>query len=221
MNAAPMRNVRVVHSCMPQRLTCRSEPVRCGWNRSAAQTPIWQVTELSTRIVVLIAAKVRLSFCVCSAHISGSAARVVKYIAKRPAKNMSSEASHTMVPTETGFGRLTLSCGRAATAVVVDTPAIMTDPGTLDLLPGPASWAHPDTRARRTPPPPCRAVVRRCGGRVRRTSEGEMRDEWDVAEGTDVEPVCRVLLYSDHPQTREAVLLGVGTRAAKDLPRIK
>lgn len=48
-----------------------------------------------------------------------------------------------------------------------------------------------------------------------------MRDEWDVAEGTDVEPVCRILLYSDHPQTREAVLLGVGSRAAKDLPRIE
>lgn len=48
-----------------------------------------------------------------------------------------------------------------------------------------------------------------------------MRDEWDVAEGNDVEPVCRILLYSDHPQTREAVLLGVGTRAAKDLPRIE
>jgi DNA-binding response OmpR family regulator len=48
-----------------------------------------------------------------------------------------------------------------------------------------------------------------------------MHDEWDVAEGTDVEPVCRILLYSDHPQIREAVLLGVGTRAAKDLPRIE
>jgi len=48
-----------------------------------------------------------------------------------------------------------------------------------------------------------------------------MRDERDVTEGTDVEPVCRVLLYSDHPQTREAVLLGVGSRAAKDLPRIE
>lgn len=48
-----------------------------------------------------------------------------------------------------------------------------------------------------------------------------MRDEWDVAEGTDVEPVCRILLYSDHPQTREAVLTGVGSRAAKDLPRIE
>lgn len=48
-----------------------------------------------------------------------------------------------------------------------------------------------------------------------------MRDEWDVAEGTDVEPVLRVLLYSDHPQTRDSVLTGVGTRAAKDLPRIE
>lgn len=48
-----------------------------------------------------------------------------------------------------------------------------------------------------------------------------MRDEWDVAEGTDVEPVCRILLYSDHPQAREAVLVGVGNRAAKDLPRIE
>ena len=48
-----------------------------------------------------------------------------------------------------------------------------------------------------------------------------MRDEWDVAEGTDVEPVCRILLYSDHPQIRETVLLGVGSRAAKDLPPIE
>lgn len=48
-----------------------------------------------------------------------------------------------------------------------------------------------------------------------------MRDEWDVAEGTGIPPVRRVLLYSDHPQTREAVLLGVGTRVAKDLPPIE
>ena len=46
---------------MPQRLTCSSEPVRTGWNRSAANTPIWQVTEDSTRTVVLIAANGMLS----------------------------------------------------------------------------------------------------------------------------------------------------------------
>jgi len=32
----------------------------------------------------------------------------VKYIAKSAAKNMSSDESHTMVPTATRFGRLTL-----------------------------------------------------------------------------------------------------------------
>ncbi len=48
-----------------------------------------------------------------------------------------------------------------------------------------------------------------------------MRDEWDEAEGTGVPRVLRVLLYSDHPQTRDAVTLGVGRRAAKDLPPIE
>ena len=66
--------------------------------RSAANTPIWQVTELSTRIVVLAAANGTFSSCVSSAQISGLTPRSVKYIAKRPAKNMSSLDSHTMVP---------------------------------------------------------------------------------------------------------------------------
>src|SRR5690606_6272514 len=65
---------------------------------------------------------------VCSAHSSGDAARTVKYMANRPAKNMSSLASHTIVPTDTGFGRLTVTwgAGREA-AVAVDTLAIMAD----------------------------------------------------------------------------------------------
>ena len=36
--------------------------MRTGWKRSAANTPIWQVTDDSTRTVVLIAAKVMFSF---------------------------------------------------------------------------------------------------------------------------------------------------------------
>ena len=48
-----------------------------------------------------------------------------------------------------------------------------------------------------------------------------MADEWDVAEGAVEEPKRRVLLYSDHAQTREVVLLGAGTRVAKDLPPIE
>ncbi|GEL96940.1 hypothetical protein CTE05_04870 [Cellulomonas terrae] len=49
-------------------------------------------------------------------------------MAKRPAKNMSSLASQTIVPTETGFGRLTLTWGLVrGAAVAVDTIAIMAD----------------------------------------------------------------------------------------------
>src|SRR5665647_3822613 len=112
---------------MPHRLTCSRLPVRVGWKRSAAHTPIWQVTELSTRIVVLIAAKVRLSLGVSCAHSSGVFARVVKYIANSPAKNISSLARQTMVPTATGLGRLTRRCGRATAAVVADTGFIMAE----------------------------------------------------------------------------------------------
>ena len=46
-------------------------------------------------------------------------------------------------------------------------------------------------------------------------------DEWAVAEGAAAAPVVRVLLYSDHVQTRDAVMLAVGRRAAKDLPDVE
>ncbi|GIG40025.1 hypothetical protein Cph01nite_17870 [Cellulomonas phragmiteti] len=60
-----------------------------------------------------------------SANSSGTAARTVKYMANSPAKNMSSLASHTIVPTDTGFGRFTVTweTGREA-AVAVDTPPL-------------------------------------------------------------------------------------------------
>lgn len=48
-----------------------------------------------------------------------------------------------------------------------------------------------------------------------------MRDEWDEAEGTGAPRVLHVLLYSDHPQTRDAVTTGVGRRVAKDLPPVE
>jgi len=98
--------------------------VRRDWNRSAAKTPSWQVIELLTRITVLTSENVTLS-CDCSnAKSSGSTARCVKYIAKRPAKNMSSLDSQTMVPTETALGRLTLRCG-ALTAGADDTASLL------------------------------------------------------------------------------------------------
>ena len=58
-------------------------------------------------MVVLTAANGTLSSSVSSAQISGLTARSVKYIANRAAKNISSLASQTMVPTATLFGRST------------------------------------------------------------------------------------------------------------------
>ena len=47
------------------------------------------------------------------------------------------------------------------------------------------------------------------------------RDEWDDLEGSAAARSLRVLLYSDHVDTREAVMLAVGRRVAKDLPPIE
>jgi hypothetical protein len=46
--------------------------------------------------------------------------RSVKYMAKRPAKNISSLDSHTTVPTETMLGRLSAGCAAALGAWVAD-----------------------------------------------------------------------------------------------------
>jgi hypothetical protein len=88
----------------------RSEPVRFAWNRSAAKTPNWQVTEERTKTVVFIVANLMLSMPVFSAQNFGPwTARVVKYIANNAAKNISSLESQTIVPTATKFGLLTFT----------------------------------------------------------------------------------------------------------------
>ena len=45
------------------------------------------------------------------------------------------------------------------------------------------------------------------------------RDEWD--EGVPAPASLRVLLYSDHVETREQVMLAVGRRIARDLPPVE
>ncbi|GGK69321.1 hypothetical protein GCM10011509_17130 [Ornithinimicrobium pekingense] len=45
-----------------------------------------------------------------SAHMSGDTERMVKYIAKRPAKNMISLESQTIVPTAVMLGRVAGPC---------------------------------------------------------------------------------------------------------------
>src|SRR5664279_4606298 len=107
--------------------------------RSAANTPHWQVTDDRTRTVVLTAANGRSRWLVASCQTAGPwTARIVKYIAKRAAKNISSEESQTMVPTPTTLGRLAgPPCGVAAGA---DAVAVATG----CILPGPAPASDPD-----------------------------------------------------------------------------
>jgi hypothetical protein len=65
------------------------------------------VTDERTRIVVLNAANGIFKSSVDSAHMAGPwTALIVKYIANKAAKNMSSLASHTIVPTATALGRV-------------------------------------------------------------------------------------------------------------------
>src|SRR5438309_2975910 len=95
--------------------------------RSAAKTPSWQVSEESTRIVVLTDANgtFKCWFWLCQKAVPVTDRRV-KYIAKRAAKNISSELNQMMVPTLTRFGRLTDGCAcPVSTAVAVATTDIM------------------------------------------------------------------------------------------------
>lgn len=49
----------------------------------------------------------------------------------------------------------------------------------------------------------------------------DVQDEWDAVLRADESTTLKVLLYSDHVQTREAVRLAVGKRVAKDLPPVE
>jgi DNA-binding response OmpR family regulator len=49
----------------------------------------------------------------------------------------------------------------------------------------------------------------------------DVHDEWDAAEHPAEGERLRVLLYSDHVETREQVMLAVGRRITKDLPPIE
>ncbi|GGX96173.1 hypothetical protein GCM10010324_47950 [Streptomyces hiroshimensis] len=83
--------------------------------------------------------------------------RRVKYIAKRAAKNISSELNQMMVPTLVRFGRLTDGCAcPVSVAVAVATTDIMSV-AYLVLTPGGAvrcvkSMCAPRTAQRRRPP---------------------------------------------------------------------
>src|SRR5699024_8788983 len=125
MKNAPIRKVRTYHSCMPHRVTCHNGPLRTLRNSSAAHTPIWQVTELSTSTRVFTEENPTLRWSWPACHTSGPAtARWVKYMANSPAKNISSEDNQTIVPTWVGFGLLTARCGVLGGEVADDTSSL-------------------------------------------------------------------------------------------------
>src|ERR1700730_17040666 len=127
-----MRNERMYHSRRPHFQNLTRLAVRLTWSRSIAKTPIWQVTLDNTSTVVLIDARVR-SRCAIG-HGSDwplSTERIVKYIANRAAKNISSLDNQMMVPTLARFGLLAGLRGTAVGVSVADavaTLAIITTP---------------------------------------------------------------------------------------------
>jgi hypothetical protein len=83
------------------------------------------VTEDKTSTVVFSAANGMFKSSVEVTQTDGPCtARVVKYIAKRAAKNINSLESQTMVPTATKFGRVVLWAGIIALDMVGIIPEI-------------------------------------------------------------------------------------------------
>src|SRR6202007_2273671 len=103
----------------PQLIGRRIERVRLIWPRSTANTPIWHVTLDSSSTVVL--ADPSPMFRCAPGHSSPwplSTDLMVKYIANRAAKNISSEESQMIVPTLTRFGLLAGVRGLVCTVAV-------------------------------------------------------------------------------------------------------
>src|SRR5690606_40737257 len=223
---------------MPHVQNWKRRPVRDGLNSSALKTAHWQVNEESTRTIVLIVEKPMFSLSAWSAHSSaGIVCRTVKYIAKSAAKNMSSLASQTIVPTETGFGRLTVTCWcvGVAAAVAVDTRAIMAD----------VRGSRTPNRhgcSRRISQSPCnvppaasladgfRQSAMKRGWTELPSGRGLCHDRRMTGMTTDVTSAAtddvvtsspRVLLYSDDRTVREQVRLAVVPRLGAGAPEIR
>src|SRR3954465_8678114 len=112
MKIAPMKN-----GTMNQQRRPATSP------RSAANTPSWQVTLDSTRMIVNGAAVLRSRTTPGAGQVGSLIERTVKYIANRAAKNISSLESQTIVPTLTTFGRIREPCDGTLSRAVADATA--------------------------------------------------------------------------------------------------
>src|SRR6266481_5520254 len=120
-----MRNDSTYHSRRPHLGTFQIRPARRIWCRSTAKTPIWQVTLDSSRTVVLTEASGRSRWALGHAWPSPlSTERIVKYMANKAAKNISSDDSQMIVPTLTRLGRLVTPLGATSVDAVTTRPLL-------------------------------------------------------------------------------------------------
>ena len=120
-----MKKVRTYHSRRPHCIGLKTDPTRLTWPRSAANTPIWQVTLDSSSTVVFVAPSA-MSRCAPGqgSPCPLSTDLMVKYIANRAAKNISSEESQMIVPTLTRLGLLAGVRGVVSTVAVATRPLL-------------------------------------------------------------------------------------------------
>src|SRR6266545_2171064 len=161
----------------------------------------------------------------CIGQCSECTERIVKYMANRPAKNMSSLDSQMIVPTLTRFGRVS-ECTRLDSkrgGLAVDVTIALCRDGLVVVRRGaprvatgrwlaetsPIRCAH-DCDARR--PPPLRSSLR-CGTRCDAHSGGQLMTTASADRVT-------VVVYSNLGAVRAQVRTAVGRRPAPDVPRI-
>jgi len=134
-------------------------------------------------------------------------ARAVKYMANRPAKNISSLESQMIVPTLTMFGRVK-ECTRDVSKVLLATGAVVTS--AIMASRGGRDDRGCDGRGGKVisslPIPPPAAETGRTATRLAR-----------VNPAADTAVPASVLVYSHRAQVREAVRTAVGRRPASDV----
>jgi hypothetical protein len=140
-------------------------------------------------------------------HPSVARARAVKYMANRPAKNISSLESQMIVPTLTMFGRVK-ECTRDVSKVLLATGAVVT--GVIMASAGGRDDRGCDGRGGEvissSPSPPPTAGTGPEAIRLGR-----------VIPAADTALQATVLVYSHRTEVRDAVRTAVGRRPAADI----
>src|SRR5690242_1297047 len=165
-------------------------------------------------------------------HSPGVCAFTVKNMAKRPAKNISSLDSQTMVPTLTMFGRFSECTRWLMLGAAVVTRRIMScepRPGLVGSrivwvtpLTGPSGWCADPGHDRRCPGHQLLDLA----GNPRRVGRGavdtmtRVRPRSSCRRAVPMSESRRILVFSHRPEVRETIITAVGRRPAADVGRV-